>query len=232
MLNKKYFPSLGFIILSITVACSILFVNWALGPLGYEKASYEEKLGHQLAKEGKVKEASKHFLISAKITDDPISTSRRYRCVASTSRSTEDKIKYFKLALKYNPKNKNAIIGLNSFSKEITYFNRSKGGWSQGGSASAVVRVLEKNTTYEITYFTSSPKKVEHKVKVLIDDKVHKEQIIARGKKYIERVSLPEGRHTIDMSINDTFNPKKLGMSKDDRDLGVNFEIKKAVGDE
>ena len=65
MHNKKYLPSLGFITLLVTVVSSILFIKWLLGPMSYEKAASEEQLGHQLAKEGKSKEASKHFLIAA-----------------------------------------------------------------------------------------------------------------------------------------------------------------------
>lgn len=68
---------------------------------------YEQK-GHQLASQGRLDEASKYFLKAAEIEDDKNSTSRRYRCAGSTAINRGNKIKYFKLALKYNPNNKNA----------------------------------------------------------------------------------------------------------------------------
>ncbi len=108
MLNKKYFPNLGFVILLTTVIASILFIRWVFTPFSYEEANYEENLGHRLTKEGKYKEASKHFLNAAKIDDNNISVSRRYRCAATTSSNDAHKIKYYKLALKYNPNNQNA----------------------------------------------------------------------------------------------------------------------------
>lgn len=108
MFNKNYFSSFGFLILSITIILSGLFVKWALCPLNHEKAEQEEQLGHQYLKERKPVEALKHFLNAARIEDDNISRSRRYRCVGSTSFNKEDKKKYYNLALKYNPNNQNA----------------------------------------------------------------------------------------------------------------------------
>lgn len=108
MFNKNYFSSLGFLILSITIILSILFVKWAFYPLSHEKAEQEEQLGHHYLKDRKAVEALKHFLNAARIEDDNISRSRRYRCVGSTSFNKEDKKKYYNLALKYNPNNQNA----------------------------------------------------------------------------------------------------------------------------
>lgn len=228
MLSKRYLSSLDFVILLVTAVSSALFIMWALvGPFNYEKAAYEEQLGHQLAKKGKAKEASKHFLIAAKITDDNVSTSRRYRCAGSTSASDKDKIKYFRLALKFNPNNQNAIRGLKPLFSEFIYTNRSVDGWSQGKSVSIVIKVLDISSEYVLSYFTSSPKKMEYKIKILADDELYKQQKIISGKKYSVKITLPTGRHHIDISINDTFNPKKLGMSRDNRDLGVHFEIKR-----
>lgn len=120
MPNKKYLPNLGFIILFITLLSSALFVKWVLDPFSYERAAYEEQRGHQLAKEGKGKQASKHFLTAAQIEDNNLSTSRRYRCAGTTSSNTEDKIKYFELALKYNPNNENAKNELKLLLNTIT----------------------------------------------------------------------------------------------------------------
>ena len=107
-LNKKHIPSLGFFILFTTIVGSTIFINWALEPFGYEVAMDYEQKGHQLAAQGKLEESSKYFLKAAKIEDDKNSTSRRYRCAGSTTTNKNDKIEYFKLALKYNPNNKNA----------------------------------------------------------------------------------------------------------------------------
>ncbi len=117
MLNRKYLPSFGFVILLTTIVCSVLFIRWALGPLSYEEAAYEEKRGHQLAREGKAKKALRHFLAAAKAEDNNMSKSRQYRCAGSTSSDKEDKIKYFRLALKYNPKNENALHQLSLIKK-------------------------------------------------------------------------------------------------------------------
>ena len=76
-----------------------------------------------------------------------------------------------------------------------------------------------------MVYFTSSPKKIGHKVKLLIDSKLYKEKIIFDKKINTMTISLPLGDHLIEIFIDDTFNPKKLGMSADNRDLGVHFEM-------
>jgi len=118
-LNKKYIPSLGFFILFTTIVGTILFINWALEPFGYEVALNYEQKGNQLAAQGKSKEASTYFLKAANIEDDKNSTSRRYRCAGTTSIKRSDKIKYFKLSLQYNPHNKNAKYELSLLSKKV-----------------------------------------------------------------------------------------------------------------
>jgi len=114
-LDKKYIPTLGFFILLSTIIGATLFIEWALEPFGYEVAMDYEQKGHQLAAQGKLKESSKYFLKAAKIEDDNNSTSRRYRCAGSTASNIEDRIRYFKLALKYNPNNKNAKYELSKY---------------------------------------------------------------------------------------------------------------------
>ncbi len=89
-----------------------MFGSWALGPLPLERAMIVEQLGHELASQGRNKEASRQFLIAAQMEDDAVITSRRYRCVATTSTTDSDKIKYYQLALKYNPGNVNAKVPL------------------------------------------------------------------------------------------------------------------------
>ncbi len=230
MHNKKYLPSLGFITLLVTVVSSILFIKWVLGPISYEKAASEELLGHQLTKAGNTKEALKHFLTAARITDVKDKTSRRYRSAATVSTSRKDKIKYFQLALKYNPKNKNAKNGLKLLSSEITYFNRWSDGWSKGKTASIFVDTSAKSSIYGLTYLTYAPQKIKHiVVKILVDGKLYKEHVLTSGKINSMEITLSKGEHYIDLSINETFNPRKLGLSKDGRELGVHFKIKKQV---
>ena len=225
--TKKYMPSLGFVILLVVVISSTLFIGWAISPLSYEKALILEKKGHKFAKEGETTKASEYFLDSAKIKDDNISTSRRYRCAGSTASSENDKIKYFKLSLKYNPNNKNAKESLAKFFQEIRYKNRYVDGWSKGKNAQSIINSLDNKTNYTLTYFTNNSKKVEHNIKISIDGKTVKKETIQKSQKYKFYFILNEGKHIVEILINETFNPLKLGMSKDSRDLGIHFDIKR-----
>lgn len=227
MRSNKYLPSLGFVILTLTIICSILFIKWVVEPLSYEEAQIEEQKGHESAKNGNLKEASKHFLIAAKIDDDNISTSRRYRCAGSTSSKKSDKIEYFTLALKYNPNNEIAKKGLTPNLVDIRYKNRYQDGWSQGKSAKALLNVTEKESFYEITYYINNPQEIEYRVKMQVDGHFTKEEIIKTRETYKYKFTLSRGKHEIKLSINHTFNPKKLGMGDDDRDLGIHFEIRR-----
>ena len=177
MQSKKNLPSVGFVILVITIIFSILFINWALGPLSYEEAQIEETKGHQLAKEGKNKEASNHFLNAAKIEDDNVSTSRRYRCAGTTASDKKDKINYYQLALKYNPNNENAKRELALYFQEIVYVDRYTDGWSIGKTGKAKISATQ-NSKYKVAYFTSSPEKKEFKVTISLNNKVISEKII------------------------------------------------------
>lgn len=207
-----------------------IFFKWALGPFKYEKAHAEEKLGHQLAKKGKAAEASKHFLAAAQIEDDNISTSRRYRCAASTSQNENDKIKYFLLALKYNPDNKIAKLALNPLlESNIKYSNRWRGGWSKGKKGTAILNIKEKSMTFLLTYFTSNPVNKNHVIKMFLDGNLYAKKNIVSRKSYSESIEVGYGMHTVDILISSTFNPKKLGISKDDRELGVKFSIHREI---
>jgi hypothetical protein len=117
MLNKPSLPSAGFILCVLTLGLVLLFGSWALGPLPLERAKIAEQLGHELGSQGRNKEASRQFLIAAQIEDDAVSTSRRYRCAGTTSTTDSDKIKYYRLALKYNPDNVNARTALDMLLK-------------------------------------------------------------------------------------------------------------------
>ena len=226
-LNKKYMPSLGFVILLVTIISSTLFIRWALSPLSYEKAMMLEQKGHKFAKEGKNKKASEYFLDSAQIMDDNSSTSRRYRCAGSTTSNEDDKIEYFRLSLKYNPNNKNAKESLAKLFQEIRYKNRYADKWSKGKNAQSIINTLDNKINYTLTYFTSSPKKVEHNIRISIDGKIVKKQILQKSKRYKLDFTLNKGKHIVELFINETFNPMKLGMSKDSRDLGLHFDIKR-----
>ena len=105
---KKFLPSSGFVMLFSTIIFVVFFIRWVFQPPSYEKAMLLEQKAHHLTKNGKLKKAKNYFLAAAKLKDDNISTSRRYRCVASVSSDATQKIKYAKLALKYNPDNQNA----------------------------------------------------------------------------------------------------------------------------
>ncbi len=222
---RKYLPSLGFVILFVTIVFCFLFVNWALGPLSYEKAQYEEQKGHQLTQEGKYAEASTHFLRAAEIEDDNISRSRRYRCAGTTSADMTDKIKYFELALKFNPENGNALHELERINKvEFVYIGRYPDGWSKGrvGKLQITTRRVGR---YSLTYFTSSPEQIEFIVTVSLKNKILEKKKIISGQVYTLSFSLPKGEHDILISINNTFNPEKLKMSADKRDLGIHYVI-------
>ncbi|NOR54968.1 MAG: hypothetical protein GQ531_02050 [Sulfurovum sp.] len=129
MLIKKYFPSLGFIILTITILLSVLFIQWALGPLNYEQAKLKENKGQELIQKGQTKEASQHFLHAAQLTNNKIDKSRRYYFVASTNAIEKDKIKYLKMAYELNRYNTKAeeklkiLLGKNIYTKYVDTIN-------------------------------------------------------------------------------------------------------------
>jgi len=227
MLSKRYLPSLGFIILLTTIMSSSFFIKWALEPFGYEKAIIEEQKGHQLAASGNLKEACKHFLSAAKTKDDKISTSRRYRCAGSTSKIQKDKIKYFRLALEYNPNNETAKKELKRYFQEYRYINRYDDGWSKGKKGSIELNVIEKNQNYTLKYFTSNPHKQVAEIKLIIDGKLVSNNKIISHKVYIEHLNFKQGKHVVELMINKIFNPMKLKMSTDDRNLGINYSIMK-----
>lgn len=224
MNNKKYLPTTGFVVLLITIILATVIMKWALGPLSYEKAAKLESKAHSLVKKGEAEKASRYFLESAKIDDDKISISRRYRCAGSTTSSEVDKINYFRLALKHNPNNKNAKESLEKLSQNIRYQNRYADGWSKGKVGKIAIKQLASKSNYIIKYATSSPKE-NLDVKIFIDSKLYESKKISSGKHYFTNIRLLNGAHQIKIEIQDTFNPKVLGMSEDNRDLGINYEI-------
>lgn len=115
---KKLLSYFGFVTLLTTILLTLFFIKWIYSPYSYEKAQIMEDKAHQLTAKGELKLASEYFLKSAKINDTNINISRRYRCAGSTSQVVDDKVKYYKLALKYNPNNQNAKNELKHFIKE------------------------------------------------------------------------------------------------------------------
>ena len=230
MLNKYSLPSLGLIALVVTLLASGWFISWIKQPMAYEKAPKEESLGHKFLKEGNTSEALKHFLRAAQIDDDNISTSRRYLYVATASSNEEDKTKYFQLALKYNPDNHNASRELKALTQEVRYLNRYPDGWSQGISGNAIVNVPKEK--YTLNYHTGGAQKSSNVVRILINGSLYAEQKITSNERYSKTLELAPGKHNIKLEIDDSFNPKKSGMSQDSRDLGVYFEVKRQVANE
>jgi hypothetical protein len=110
--------------------------------------------------------------------------------------------------------------------KEIVYQNRYKNGWSQGRSVTAIIYSIANNSQYSLHYYTINPNKEQHKINVTIDGIRTLEKRITTGEKNSEIIMLSKGRHTINLKIDDTFNPKKLGINNSDKDLGVKFEVK------
>ena len=123
--NKAKMPSIGFALLAAMVLFSFIFIRWANEPLILDRAAYEEKLGHEFAREGQAGKAVRHFLAAARIEDEDGNTSRRYRCAGTMSTNTKDRIKYFQLALEYNPHNENALNSLKLLVGKISSLNGS-----------------------------------------------------------------------------------------------------------
>jgi len=246
---KRPFTSFGTNIFIITVISAAFFVNWALGPLTYEKAQMKENLGHQLTRQGKNNQAYKAFLSAAEIQDDVISRSRRYRCAGTVISDFREKLRLFDLSLKFNKTNTNAIKELKNLipkisikdiglldetilhlilsTDEIIYFNRYPDEWSIGYEAGAVINVRD-SSQYLIEYFSSTPRKDPLTVSLSINDNPHLAYKIVSSKAYKSSLKLSKGINRVSIKIDKTFNPKILGMSADSRDLGVHFKIIKA----
>ena len=188
------------------------------------------------------------FLKAAELTSNSKQKSGYYRLAAQSLNQLgefDTAIVYFRKALSIDPSNslaKNAIEWLYKTNKvahktnkvlvgngkEVTYFNRSKGGWSLGRKAGVKVGIIGKDVQkYVVDYHTSGPLKSGYLVNILINGNLISTKNIVRGGRYSEVLFLSEGLHVVDIEISDTFNPKKLGWSEDDRDLGINFKIKK-----
>jgi len=107
MPNRKYLPSLGFVVLLLTLLVSFFFVKWVLGPLSFERAHDFEQKGHALYRRKAHLEASESFLDAANASDDSVVIGRMYRYAAVNMMALgkpSDAVAYFKLALKYNEK--------------------------------------------------------------------------------------------------------------------------------
>ncbi len=250
MIGNKYLPSLGFILVSTTMALTIIFIKWALSPLSYEKAMEFEKKGHLYYKAKDYKASSKYFLKSALINDTNTTRAYRYRCTGSSlsaQKRYKEALKYYKEALKYNPENKlarDSVAWLYNTKKvkqtkiikkveqeevvqdKIQYFNRAKGGWSQGKYSGAKI-YTNKKSFYTINYFTSNPKKKTFNIILSINHKVIQQKVIKTREKYTYTFPLSKGTNELSIEIDETFNLSKLGLSKDNRDLGINYTLTK-----
>jgi tetratricopeptide (TPR) repeat protein len=83
-------------------------MKWALGPLKYDRAFQYEESAHSAFEKNDFNRAYELFVSSAKISDDNLSKSKRYRYVAisllALNRETEA-LNYLEKAIILNPKN-------------------------------------------------------------------------------------------------------------------------------
>lgn len=205
------------------------FLYLLTDPSSLEKAALEERKGHKLYSEGRLGVAAKYFVKSANRGGASVDVSRRYRCAGDSVQSLGLKVEYYRLALKFDAKNKEAIAGLRRLSEgsdftEVAYIARYPDGWSRGASGRALIT---EAGLYEVQFFTSAPADLAHEVTIYINgewDSVHR---VFSGQKYWKKVRFADGIHEMEISISKTFNPKQLERSTDDRDLGVNFAVYK-----
>ena len=252
MLNKNYKVSYGFILLIFTMAFVGTVVLWAFSPLDSERILLNADKGHNFYKAKEYNPAFSSFLKAGELTSDSKQKSIYYRLAAQSLNQLgefDTAIVYYRKALDADPNNalaKNAIEWLYNTNKIThktnkvvvdkdkgdTYFNRSKGGWSMGRKAGVEVAVIGKNVQkYVVDYYTAGPLKSGYLVNILVNGDLISTKNVVRGGRYSELLYLSEGLHIVDIEISDTFNPKKLGWSEDDRDLGVNFKIKKETSE-
>ena len=236
---NKFIPSLGFILVLLMFLGSYLFIKWVYLPFEFERSWQYEKQGHLAYKNKNYLQAYKYFLESAQLEDHNNTKSYKYRCAGSALQQLkqyENALNLFNMSLKYNKNNKLATSTIQwmrdtkkikSFVDTITYSKRSLDGWSLGNMSSSTLNVINKTSNYSLTYFTSNPKNSTYKIKIILDDKIIVKEEILKGiiNEYI--FSLEKGKHILQVLINKTFNPMKLGMNKDNRNLGIHFEIKK-----
>lgn len=255
MLNKNYKVSSGFILLIFTMVLTSLAFFWAFSPLNFQRVSLNVVKGQNFYKSKEYDLAFSSFLKAAKLEPSSKKKSNYYRLAASSlSRLGEfdTSIVYFRKALSLDPsnalaekaiewlytsrkitygdKNTKKPVKVDRQLKEITYLNRYKDGWSMGRNAGAKVNVFKKNIQiYTIEYYTAGPLDSGYLVNIYVNDSLIKAKNIVRGGRYVEKIYLSDGLYGVRIEISETFNPKNLGWSESNRNLGVNFKIKKQM---
>ena len=107
-LDKKYMPSLGFVILLSTVVSIFLFFYWVQNAV-FDAAQSERK-GHKYFANQNYSKAYKKFYLAATLSEDKNDKSRQYRCAANAAYAQQDidkTLEMLTLALKYNKTNEN-----------------------------------------------------------------------------------------------------------------------------
>lgn len=251
MFNKKYLPSFGLFVLLATIAVAIYYVDWAMGPLSYEKARTLEQQGHKSFAAKRYADSYKYFLKSAAIKDDNVSTSRRYRCAGSAAfqlGDIHDGIRLSFQALRLNRDNavarknilnviasgKIGFAAINKFGQamienlfarnSIIYSNRTSDGWSRGNSSAAIVYVSKK-CEFNIKMLTAMPSKNGVQAGVAVNGKQVMDLQLQPGQEYTSMLKLSPGVNIVNVKIAETFVPIEYNMNNDSRELGVNYRI-------
>lgn len=118
MQNKKYFPSLGFIILSVTIISVAMFLYWVENAVF--DATQAENKAHIYFADKEYSKAHSSFYKAATLSENNKDKSRQYRCAANAAHAQNDMdetLDMIALSLKYDKTNKNAIALLKAMLK-------------------------------------------------------------------------------------------------------------------
>ena len=129
------------------------------------------------------------------------------------------------MALTFDKNNLQAKVGLAALKLPLQYHSRFLDGWSQGNEGHVSIDVVDPNSRYFIEFFTGGQNNLDNSMSLSIDGDVVWSQDILPGKRYKELLKLTLGENKVLIAVKNTFNPKALGMSKDDRELGINFSV-------
>ena len=121
-MNNHPLPSKGFILLSVTITCAIVFFFWVQALVSFEY----ESLGHQYYAKKKYKDSAEMFANAGGLYKSSEDKSRVYRSAASAFHGFgdyESSLDFVKLALQYNSSNKAAYVILLDIASRGIYTN-------------------------------------------------------------------------------------------------------------